>query len=227
MPTKLWTSIERTASLLEPAERQSVLGDIQERGPDVRALLDLIGLVLLRQLQSFKSWRTWLVTASMLLPVFWIATVPTGVGGFARAYPALSAPQLTRYLAVIVWAAIGTPILSWSTGFAIGALGKQRTPVVLLLLAIYSVKFAYPRMHDTEWLLILTIAPAIFGSIQGYRGRSLRPLSLAILMILSALSIAFVFEEANANVGLGVSLSLGVGGLWPLVFALRPRPVYN
>jgi hypothetical protein len=216
-----------TAEFLDPAERDVILGDIQERGPDIRAFFDLLGLVLLRQLQGFKSGRTWLVTAVMLLPVFWIASVPSAVGGFARGYAALSASELTRYLAVIVWAAIGTPILAWSTGFAIGSLGRQRTPLVLLLLAVFAAKFAYPRMHDAEWLLILTVAPTIFGSIYGYRGRSLPPLAVAILMILSALSIAFVFEEASANVGLGVSFALGLAGLWPLVFALRPRPVYN
>ena len=217
-----WPCIERISALLEPAERQSVLGDIEERGPNTRALLDLIGLVLLRQLQGLRAWRTWLVFAAMLLPLFWLTTVPTSMGTFARRYP-WSSPDHVTIGALMGWAAILTFILAWSTGYALGAVARHRAGSVLCLAAIFAMWVSRPPMQDALWFLFLVLLPSAHGILWGLRGIQLRARLAIVVAILSALSAGLSLPAAAGGSLWRVNAIPILACLWPVVYALRPR----
>ncbi|MEO5924939.1 MAG: hypothetical protein ABIR70_14055 [Bryobacteraceae bacterium] len=142
MPS-LWTWTERIAALLEPAERQSVLGDIQERGPNLRALLDLIGLVARRQLQPWTSWEPWVIAASLALPArfAWSMTNPIAFmahSGYVNSF----ASEWGTFL-ILPWRLLGVPGISWAIGFVLAYLGKRRSASILTLLLALSAGGSY------------------------------------------------------------------------------------
>lgn len=69
MTDRRWALVEVTARLLEPCEREAVLGDLLEAGEAPwRGSLDILGLATLRQLLHWKSWQPWLATLGLALP---------------------------------------------------------------------------------------------------------------------------------------------------------------
>jgi hypothetical protein len=59
--------VEMLARLLEPTEREAVLGDLAETGETgARAIRDLAGLVIRRQAAPWRDWRPWLATAAVV-----------------------------------------------------------------------------------------------------------------------------------------------------------------
>ena len=63
-----WWLVELVSHLLEPGERDAVLGDFEESGQSAaRALLDVIGLVARRQASLWMNWRPWVALVAPLL----------------------------------------------------------------------------------------------------------------------------------------------------------------
>ena len=64
-----WSIVQTAARLLERDECDAVLGDLLEAGDGAwNGLLDVVGLLIRRQLKLFKSWRPWLATLGLALP---------------------------------------------------------------------------------------------------------------------------------------------------------------
>ena len=62
----MWWLIERVTRLLEPDEREAVLGDLAEgESSGLRGLLEVLGLVLCRQVARW-DWRSGLVFMRMV-----------------------------------------------------------------------------------------------------------------------------------------------------------------
>ncbi len=66
----LWWAVELTSRLLDPNDRDAVLGDVAEvkAGPS-RALCDIGGLILQRQVQIWRSMGPWLALVTVAIPV--------------------------------------------------------------------------------------------------------------------------------------------------------------
>src|SRR4051794_7312342 len=84
MSKRVWRLIERCAGLLQdPAERQAVLGDLQER--DVtggRALFELWGLIVRREMGLWATWRPWTAMVLLIFPV-WVVVSPAFTVAYA------------------------------------------------------------------------------------------------------------------------------------------------
>lgn len=122
----LWVQIERVSSLLEPDERQSVLGDIQERGASLRALFELTALVALRQLQAWASWRPWVLAAALYFPARAVGLHTLPVASFLHSGHLLSFSNGANSIFVDPWTAVAAPALAWAMGFTLGRLGDRR-----------------------------------------------------------------------------------------------------
>jgi hypothetical protein len=60
---------EVAAQLLEPCEREAVLGDLAEAGESAwHGLLGILGLVVRRQAAPWKSWQPWVAALGLALP---------------------------------------------------------------------------------------------------------------------------------------------------------------
>jgi hypothetical protein len=62
--------VEIAAGVLEPGERETVLGDFAECGDTgAQALRGLFGLIARRQAALWMDWRPWLVLVSLVVPL--------------------------------------------------------------------------------------------------------------------------------------------------------------
>lgn len=62
--------MEILAGTLRPAEREAVCGDIEERADtDLRAIRDVVGLVLRRQAALWCAWLPWVASLTIVVPV--------------------------------------------------------------------------------------------------------------------------------------------------------------
>jgi hypothetical protein len=209
---KLWPYLERLAALLDPDERQSVLGDIEERGANLRALVDLVALVAVRQFQAWKSWRTWLLAICLALPVLAAVGGAQVVADTTSYYPwpGLTEPRLQYFLATVLCRLAAAVGLAWAIGFSLAALAGYRSVGLLLTLTLVSF---WQVTGPVTWLLAGT--PVLLGLARGRHSASLRPRSAAWLAILC---IPFVFAVPNADSWM--DRCLGVAAFWPVYFAI-------
>lgn len=64
-----WWPVDVVSQLLEREEREAVLGDLAEADENTwHGLLAILGLVIRRQAELWKSWRPWLATFGVALP---------------------------------------------------------------------------------------------------------------------------------------------------------------
>ena len=64
-----WWFVDRVSRMLEPGERDAVLGDFAESGLTAApALRDLLGLIIRRQAALWKDWRPWLALLLVVAP---------------------------------------------------------------------------------------------------------------------------------------------------------------
>src|SRR5271155_5109841 len=64
-----WLWVEGAATLLTRDERDAVLGDLLEDGESAsQALLSVLGLVIRREAQRWRSWRPWVAAFGLALP---------------------------------------------------------------------------------------------------------------------------------------------------------------
>jgi hypothetical protein len=74
------------SSMLEPEEREAVLGDLAEAGePNRRAFFGVLGLVVRRQAALWSDWRPWLMLVGFVIPagvtLHLVARWDTGLAG--------------------------------------------------------------------------------------------------------------------------------------------------
>jgi hypothetical protein len=118
-----WRMVDRLSQLLEPWERESVLGDLVESGASgEEALLDLLGLVIRRQAGSWNEWWFWLGLAGMVVPLGLVVGQTTvGLGGGLAAYYFYRAP-LEAGLAYASMLLVAQGVAS---GFVVGSLSRR------------------------------------------------------------------------------------------------------
>lgn len=191
MTGNLWPIVEFAAAPLDRDERDAVLGDSLEGGDSVwTALAGVLGLVVRRQLQRWKSWRPWLATFLLALPAGYLLTsvsisvvstserllgmkvghwAPTGHEGLLM--------LLCHIFLLITW--------SWTSGFAVASLSPRTLCSILLVSCVVLTPFCMHFRFDSISPLfsLLFVAPALWGVRQGKRtGR----LSLRTALLLAA-----------------------------------------
>lgn len=134
--------VDVAARLLEPAEREAVLGDIAESGSNgSRALRDVLGLVLRRQVAAWGDWRPWLTLFGIVLPLgvllsvvsrFWSGSAVWTLRIYATHWgdwEYFSNPGLQRYVlgltAATALKCVALACWSWACGAAIGTATRR------------------------------------------------------------------------------------------------------
>jgi len=86
MTKATWSIVDVAARSLHPAEREAVLGDLNERGESAwQGLLDVLGLVMRRQAMLWRSWQPWLTAFGVTVPCSFLL-----IGGLPFGLPILS-----------------------------------------------------------------------------------------------------------------------------------------
>ena len=203
--------VEIIGCLLDRAECETVLGDIQERGVNIRALFDLIGLAALRQLQAWKSWRTWLLTASMGISALAVGSGTQVIANTASYYPwpDLTETRRVYFLGLIACRTVAIIGLAWATGFSIASLARYRAISVVVPLALITM---WQPISLTSLTLLVGV-PSLLGLRRGWRGDPLAPKAVLILAILCLPALA-VPSATNWTARI-----YAVGAFWPAYYA--------
>jgi hypothetical protein len=188
-----------TALLLEPDERDAVLGDLAEADASAsRSLLEVAGLVARRQLALWVSWRPWLAAFGVSLPgslllmgaslsvsctyqrltgtAMFGACAPTGHEGILL--------LLCHILLLLTWA--------WTGGFVVGSVSR-RTLWVSVALCLSPCLYCLSRFHQSSvsaLCLLLFLPPALLGVRYGLRMIRIRSdVAVTLAMVATALMI--------------------------------------
>jgi hypothetical protein len=167
-----WSLVEAAAQLIEPKEREPVLGDLVEAGETAwRGLLDVLGLVIRRQALLWKSWRPWLAAFGVALPGgLLLMGVSTSVScTYARltGSKAFDGHSFTghegflllvcHFVLLIAW--------SWSGGFALATISRRTLWVSagLCLAPCFCCLAMFREVPLPRLCLFLFLLPALLG----------------------------------------------------------------
>jgi len=177
MPTQRgWRLAHLVSRLLEPAERNAVCGDLLESGTNgLPALRDVMGLVVRRQMALWWDWRPWVALLGIVVPLGLL------LSHAARAWADTHSVYVFLYVDNWTWlfleipgarrdlflfagrAALGALALagvSWTSGFALGALSRRTAWVTLLL-------FAFAVLLGTAGTTTMTRANSFLNGLNG------------------------------------------------------------
>jgi hypothetical protein len=158
--------IEVAAQLLGPYEREAVLGDLEEAGESSwRGLLGVLGLVIRRETDLWRSCQPWAAAFGLALPFsFVLMGFSLSVGWSYQRFIGLGAgfwPLVSRLFLLVAW--------SWTGGFVVGSLSR-RTLWVSIVAACTPCLFCLARFRESSLpsiCLLLFLVPGIVGVLKG------------------------------------------------------------
>jgi hypothetical protein len=198
-----WYLVETICRVLEPEERQAVLGDLTENGETgVRALGAVAGLVARRQLGLWKSWRPWAASLGLLPVLLMFFNVAWSIVRIMERYPWRNVPQShLEIMLMLCSATLLTVVCSWAVGFVLASLARRAAISAAALLTLRALwGTCHPQTATTPldmactglFELLLCLAPFAHGLRSGVGGGRLSPwrsllLAAAALLLLIAL----------------------------------------
>jgi hypothetical protein len=159
-----WCLTEAVSQMLDPDERDAVLGDFAESGESAgQALLSILGLVARRQAAVWMLWWPWLSLIGLIVPLGMLLSIvsrTTANGsaiylwlyvnnldwplirnhGFWRLLPETITLLFLWYSTLACW--------SWTSGFVLGSASRGLVRIngfLLCLMLLFGELFAAPR----------------------------------------------------------------------------------
>jgi hypothetical protein len=147
-----WLLVETVSRLLDQSERDVVRGDLAECGVRPgRALREVAGLVIRRQVALWADWRPWLAIASIVIPIgvllshasrWWGIITGVDVANYwvlwdfsYLAYPGYRNDVIrTAVWLGAAWCALAG--WSWTSGFVVGRLSRRTLWLIVSLFAL-------------------------------------------------------------------------------------------
>jgi hypothetical protein len=201
-----WRAVATVSNLLESHERDAVCGDLVECGEGAwRSLVDVLGLVIRRQSQLWKSWRPWVAGFGLVVPSsFLLMGLSVSVSGTYL--------HLTRHLqpsgltdASLIQLILSFALLlgwSWTGGFVVGSISRRTLWLSSILYCFPCLRclreFHIPSM--SKFCLLLFLAPTILGIERGLRiGRIGLNAALVFAIAITILALPLWSNPAGGN----------------------------
>jgi hypothetical protein len=154
--------------LLEPNEREVVLGDLEEGGENARqSLVAILGLVIRREAALWRNWRPWLAAFGLALPFSFLLM------GFSlsvsRAYQQYAGVHVGPGFALLLCNVLLLAGWAWTGGFVVGAISR-RTLWVSAALSFAPCLFCLERFRVeslSRLCLLLFLPAALWGARRG------------------------------------------------------------
>lgn len=135
MRTVRFWLVEKLSRTLEPELRASVLGDLAELNvPETKAIRELFGLILRREVLLWKAWRPWLALGGIVGPVgVLLSFICVGVvSDFSRqalvywlyGVPYNNGLSSTQEIEILVCISLAVICWSWAGGYVQGMLSN-------------------------------------------------------------------------------------------------------
>lgn len=172
--------VEFAAELLDPSEREAVLGDLRELGINqARALREILGLVTRRQGALWANWRPWLSLFALIVPLSLLLSILARfAAGESSVYLWLYANNLDVALLgnYGFWYELGhsVPIVlaiflklfcwSWTAGFALGLIAARTAPLrrgLLVLVLVLGYLIGAPVYLAFYWQSLYRTLPVL------------------------------------------------------------------
>jgi hypothetical protein len=192
----VWFLLERVSCILEPAEREAVLGDLKEAGEGPwQTLVEIVGLVLRRQAGHWKDWRPWVAAIGVSVPTSFLLMGDSVMlfSGFVTLAQASAPRQL--FAAEVEILSVQALLLagwSWTSGYLVGSVSR-RTVWFSIMAYCAPCLFCLSRFHIETFSrlsLLLFVLPLAVGLWQGRRGQRMgRRFGVAVAAIVTALAI--------------------------------------
>jgi hypothetical protein len=180
-------------------EREAVLGDLIEAGEGAwRAMLAVLGLVLRRKAEVWKTWRPWIAAFGLSMPCsFLLMGASLSVSQalqniFAPSLELVGRPSGSPWLSAIpqVLLLVGW---SWTGGFAVGSVSR-RTLWVSTVSCLLPCMFCLSRFRVESLspvCLLLFLLPAVWGASDGLRiGQIKRAAAIVLAVAVTLLAVA-------------------------------------
>jgi hypothetical protein len=196
---KGWALVEYFARVLPPEVREPVLGDLLEADESAwKALRGLLGLVVLRQVELWRSWRPWFAGFGVALPY---TSLLMGVSlTVSWSYMRLLCPELLAQASLTKPSALlhllGQALLligwSWTSGFVVGSVSKRTLwASTLLCYAPCLVCLSQFRPGSmSRFSLFLFVLPAVWGAHRGFRVSRIKFSSALLMAIVLTLNLS-------------------------------------
>jgi hypothetical protein len=209
-----WSVVEAASQLLEPDERETVLGDLVEGGESAwHALVDVLGLILRRQVGLWTSWRPWIAAFGLALPCsFPLMGFSVSISWMVLHHPnAMLDPKTGVNLGLALLCQVLLLIAcAWTGGLVLGSLSR-RTLWVSIVAVCSPCLFCLSRFRIeslSPLCLLLFLPPAILGVRQGMRKIRIDLVPAALLAAATTLLMAFTWSR-------GVIWFLNWALIWP------------
>lgn len=227
----LWQLTLLASRLLDPADQEPVLGDLEERqlNGTVCGLGDVLSLVGLRQVRMWTRPRPWIALFLLFPSLDMVAGCATSIIDITSKYPWRELDPLTpaQAMSTLLAASSLTAIWSWTLGFGLGWLARRSYPGVLLLLTLAGVLLnnggfvvsgpAYVKLLAAMTAGILIAGPLIAGLRYRLARRAPSGRLLLGLVLTSMTALFWIgFQHASPSAG-SVDLAVGLVFLWPLL----------
>jgi hypothetical protein len=214
-----WSLTVVAARLLQPKEREVVLGDLLEAHEGARrGMVDVLGLVTRRQLLLWKSWRPWLSGIGLSLPNSFLLMGASV--GLCQTYQRLVGPGMVHHPSIFLCQVLLLAAWSWGGGIVIGKLaGPTLWASVLLCFTpclFCLARFRIPSLPSAS--LFLFLLPAAAGAFQGVRGVQIR-LKAALGLAVSVTALMILMWSSGR---LWIVNGTLIWPLWYLVWETRP-----
>jgi hypothetical protein len=160
--------VDFVSHLLEPHEREVVLGDLEEGGESApQSVLAILGLVVRREAALWMNWRPWLAAFGLALPFSFLLM------GFSlsvsRAYQQYAGVHVGPGFALLLCNVLLLAGWAWTGGFVVGAISR-RTLWVSAALSFAPCLFCLERFRVeslSRLCLLLFLPAALWGARRG------------------------------------------------------------
>jgi hypothetical protein len=191
-----WILQEWLARLLEPAEREAVLGDLIEAGEGPwQSLSGIAGLVFRRQAGLWGNWRPWVAALGISIPTSFMlmgASVMVCSGLVTLAAAGTSDQLFAAKVEIVAVQALLLASWSWTCGYLVGSMSR-RTVWFSIISYCWPCLFCLSRFRIeslSRLSLLLFVLPAAGGLWQGLRARGVAPrFAASAAAIITALAL--------------------------------------
>lgn len=216
MTSTSWALLEVATRLLEPNEREAVLGDLLETGQGGwRGLPCVLGLVARRQLQLFRSWRPWAASLGLVLPASLLlmgfsVSIASVCERLSHSGVLIGSPYIHEALILLLRRSLLLIGGSWVCGYVAGSVSRK-TLWVSIASCCFPCLFCLVRFREpslSRFCLFLFLPPALWGVRQGLRLTRIH-VNVAILLAMAITTLAMLPRNSRGVWVLNWSL------VWP------------